>query len=123
MDATDGGKEGQSHENSFLKLVVRRLWLAGSVKGTHQQSQVTGSGLQEHLLVDVVFPANPQPIHAPGVELMREVPLHALPTPTLQPLPSWTPHPPPVGVHGGLFRCFPSPVPRSPFRFGNIGPH
>src|SRR5271166_5473883 len=76
----------------------------------------------EPFFVDIPNAANIQPVHAAGIELMREVAFDSLPSLGLQPLASCSPDAPPVGVYRFFFGWFVFPVALSPFRFGDIRP-
>ena len=75
--------------------------------------------------MDILETPDIEPVHATGIELMREVAFDLLPALPLQPLAAFSPDAPPVGVHGFLLRvpplplgALPVPVPRCKFSPG-----
>src|SRR5215471_20583795 len=73
--------------------------------------------------MDILDAPDVKPIHAAGVELMREVPFDLLTPLPLHPLASLSPDAPPVPIHRFLFGLFAFPVAPSPIRFRDVSPH
>src|SRR3982751_716808 len=95
-DALHGFTERQNRKNSFDYLIMRGLGLACSVHGPQQQRQIACRRLDEQFLVDITNAPDIEPVHATGIELMREVPFDFLSALPLQPLASFSPDAPPV---------------------------
>jgi hypothetical protein len=58
--------------------IVGRSRLTGSVQRPQQQCQIARCGLYQQSLVDILPASAIQPIHAAGIEMMREVSLDPL---------------------------------------------
>jgi len=72
--------EGQNGENSCDELLMSGSGLARSIEGSHQQREITRRGPGgAGFFVDIPDAANIQPVHAAGIELMREVSLDSFP--------------------------------------------
>jgi hypothetical protein len=71
--AFQGAYEGQNCKNSVGGSIMSGAGLARSVQGPHQQGEITRGGLQEKFLVYVPDTPDIEPVHAAGIELMREV--------------------------------------------------
>lgn len=72
-EVIDHLKEGQKRQNSFDGLIVGRSGLASSVQGSHEQREIARRRLDEQFLVDIPDASDIEPVHAAGIELMREV--------------------------------------------------
>jgi hypothetical protein len=73
--------------------------------------------------MDILNARHVEPVHAAGVELMREVTFDVLTSLPLHPLASFSSDAPPVATHRFLFRRLAFPVARSPIRFRDVSPH
>ena len=96
---------------------------ACSVRRPHQQCQIACCRLNEQLLVNVLCASDIEPVHAAGIELMREVPFDPFSALPLQSLATFALDAPPVGIHRFLLRLFTFLVARTPFRFGDVTSH
>src|SRR5438270_11165421 len=73
--------------------------------------------------MDILDAPDVKPIHAAGIELMREVPFDLLTPLPLHPLASPSPDAPPVSIHRFLFGLLAFPLAPSPIRFRDVRPH
>src|SRR5215471_7443117 len=73
--------------------------------------------------MDILDAPDVKPIHAAGIELMREVPFDLLTPLPLHPLASLSPGAPPVPIHRFLFGLLALPAAPSPIRFRDVSPH
>ena len=73
--------------------------------------------------MDILDAPDVKPVHAAGIELMREVPFDLLTPLPLHPLASLSPDAPPVPIHRFLFGLLAFPVASSPIRFRDVSPH
>src|SRR3954468_24679878 len=73
--------------------------------------------------MDILDAPDVKPVHAAGIELMREVAFDLLTPLSLQPLASLSPDAPPVPIHRFLFGLLAFPVAPSPIRFRDVRTH
>src|SRR3954451_1490529 len=73
--------------------------------------------------MDILEAPDVKPVHAAGIELMREVPFDLLTTLPLHPLATFSTEAPPVPIHRFLGGLLAFPVAPSPIRFRDVGPH
>src|SRR5437660_3239207 len=92
----------QKRKNEAGKAVMSRLGLARTMPQAHQQCQIARRSLNQKFLVHVLSAAHPQPIHASGVELVREVPLDPLSPLPLQLLAAIALNPPAIAIYRRL---------------------
>src|SRR5450755_2479928 len=69
------GQNDKNSKNSFASAIMSGSGLACSIVEAQQQREVARRGLEQQLFVDIPNTANIQPVHATGIELMREVAL------------------------------------------------
>src|SRR5437763_13147967 len=73
--------------------------------------------------MDILKAPDVEPVHAAGIELMREVAFDLLTPLPLHPLASLSSDAPPVPIHRFLFGLLAFPVAPSPIRFRDVSPH
>ena len=99
-------------QNGVHIPVMSSSGFARAVRRSHQQRQIACGRLNEQFLVHVLYASDIEPVHAAGIELMREVPFDPFSALPLQPLATFALNAPPVGIDRCLLRLFAVPVAR-----------